>query len=98
MFIFLVVGCFHRDNDEHLFLFVATAYMEMTTWYSFPSFVVSIVRKVPLTCLFYLHLLCLCFVDEKVRNEERLRVMFMFFCRCKLARKQGMMRMASMVL
>jgi hypothetical protein len=38
--------------------------------------------------LLYLHLLCLCFVDEKSRNEERLKVVFVFNSTCKLAKKK----------
>jgi len=34
-----------------------------------------------------LHILCLCFVDKKAKNE-RLRMVFVFFYICKLAREQ----------
>jgi len=35
-----------------------------------------------------LHILCLCFVDKKAKNERRLRMVFVFFYICKLAREQ----------
>jgi hypothetical protein len=82
VFFFVDCRCFHKDDGEYIYIYICCyclygnnneffLILFCPKWQRFLCW--------SLTCLFYLHLLCICFVDEKARNEEWLKVVFVFF-------------------